>query len=1032
MRSLRDDEQVGGLGYYPATGRPPADGGRPAAGAGSTPVRWALRADRGDVRSYLAYLRSCLRREAVLSHTVRAELLESDACVCLPAGPELLFSGARDTLPPHPGSAGVAHLAARRGQALRYGYPLVILGEGAERAALPLLTVDLRVTGAGEAGGGRPGAQPGPRLRAVGRPDVNTALLTRLGVTDPEDLFELRARLRSDAPDPAHRPAAVADLAAKVRTLLTRLEIERIDDIAPLGTRGRPHPLVAGAHNTAVLFRAGPLGANTRADGTPCGAEAVLADLDPTDRDGIDPAAVPGTALESLLGGAPPTAPRATGAAEAWPVPEPLLRRARGHRAGHGEHDHAPAPVPVSATDLSQSQYAVLRAAMREQLTAVAAPPGSGVPELVDSLVRTAVTSGQRVLVCGRSEDDLDAVLARADAAPAHPVVRVDAPHGRAAEQRQLTHLLARHTGTRELAAPPPPGGEGAGHRDELAAAWNRIRRVWAAMDTLAADGHVLAGLAEERGRAIARGWSPDALFTLEHGGPEYWLHRAERASAGGLGGLGHRAAVRRELGVATDPEGLDQLCSVARLESEWREAVDRRTRCAPLNELTEELADAWSAHRGASAACLASATVPRLLRGRTAVENRVEALNWHHGGWTGAASLLDALPVWACRTDRARTLPSEAGTFDLVVVLGAERTPVSELLPVLYRASRAVVVGDPAHPGPASVMEPEEERRALAAAGLAADQLDERALRYGAGSALRAARAAAPPALWLDEHEGAPEDLGSAASRHCYGGRLVVTGPPRGGGGPVFEWRDVEGECEAAPGSSYVNREEAYRVAVVVAELDRDLPEDSDVAVVAPLQPQVALVRRLLRQRDLRHRVRVGGPDLLDSDSARADVTVLSPMLSSGAPAIAERRVRQATHLWSSLLTRTRNRLLVVGDRSHWSGGEGPLGELLAGPGRPASTPASAALADALRAAGAAVEAGRRVHGWTADLVVGYGARRVVLLLDDAPDGPALRRLLTRGDALNEATDDLVVVVPAWRCLTDPRALVEEILSAR
>lgn len=1036
MRSLQDDEQIGGLGSYPTTGGRFAGRDRGAAGVGAPSVRWKAPADRGGIRSFLAYLRACLRRESVLTHVVRAERLDTDTCACLPAGPELLFSGARDTLPAHPESARVTRLAVRHGQALRYGYPLVILGEGADRVALPLLTVDVRAVDEPGAVGatGLPGTGPGPLVRAVGRPDINTALLARLGITDPEDLFELRTRLRSGAPDPAHRPAAVADLAVKVRTLLTRLEIERVDDIAPLGTRGRPHPLTPGAHNTAVLFRAGPTATGDGAPAPAEGVEGVLTDLDPTHQDGLDPGAVLGTALESLLGSSAHAAPtaRATDPAAARRIPESPLRGPRAHRRDPRDRDHNPPTVPVSATELSQPQYAVLSAAMREQLTAVAAPPRSGVHDLVDALVRTAVASGQRVLVCGRTEADLDAVLARADTAPAHPVVRAGGTGERAAEQRQLTRLLSRHAQSPAVAGPPTDGEEGTGHRDDLVASWNRIRRVWSAMDTLAADGHVLAHLAEERGRSIARGWAPDTLFTPEHGGPEYWLHRAERAAGGGLGGFHHRAAVRRELGVATDPEGLDQLCAVARLESAWREAVDRRTRCAPLNELTRELADAWARHRAASAACLASVTGPRLRRGRASIENRVEALNWNHGGsWPGPADLLDALPVWTCRTDQARALPSEAGMFDLVVVVGAERTRVSELLPVLYRAHRAVVAGDPAHPGPASVLEPEEERRALATAGLVADQLDDRALRYGAGSALRAVRAATPTTLWLGEHDGAPEVLAASASRHCYGGRLVVAGPPRGGEGPAFEWRDVAGECEAAPGSSYINREEAYRVAVVVAELDRELPEGADLAVVAPLQPQVALLRRLLRQRHLRRRVRVGGPDMLDTDAAGADVTVLSPMLAAGAPAIAERRVRRMNHLWSSLLTRTRERLVVVGDRGHWAGGDGPLRDLLGGRSGPGATPAGIALVDALRTAGTGVEAGRSFDGWAADLVVGYGARRVLLLLDGEPDGPALRRLLARGEALSEATDDLVVVVPAWRCLTDPRTLVEEILSA-
>ncbi|WP_017581863.1 hypothetical protein [Nocardiopsis valliformis] len=1049
MRSLQDGEEIGGTGPYPSPVGLVAERSGLAAGFAAASLRWKPPVDRGEVRSFLAYLRACLRREAVHTHVVRAEHLGSDTCACLPAGPELLFSGARDTLPLHPETARVLRLAGRHGQALRYGYPLVILGEGEDRVALPLLTVDVHVvddTGspAEAAGGdGRPGGDT-PLVRAVGQPDVNTALLARLGITDPEDLFELRTRLRTGAPDTIHRPAAIADLAAKVRTLLTRLEIERVDDIAPLGTRGQPHLVTTGAHNTAVLFRAGPggpgdLGGFGNTGGAeepdPGSIEGILADLDPTDRDGLDPDAIPGTALEALLGNAAHRAtPGGTGAGPAEPqTGRGIMRRsARAQRRTALTPDPNPAPVPVSTTALSQAQYEVLYAAMREQLTVVATPPGSGIHDLVDALIRTAVASGQRILVCGRTEADLDTVLARADIAPGHPVVRAGGPGQRAAELRLLTRLLAQPGGALPAGSSSPASEGGTCHRTELIAAWNRVRQVWSAMDTMASGGHVLAHLAEERGRSIARGWAPDSLFTPEQGGPEYWLHRAERAAAGGLGGFQHRAAIRRELGVATDPEGLKQLCSVARLESDWREGVDRRTRCAPLNELTTELADALAAHRRASAACLTAVTEPRLWRGRAAIENRVETLNWHHGGgWPGLAGLLDTLPVWACRTDQARALPPQAGLYDLVIVVGAEQTRVSELLPVLYRAGRAVVAGDPAHPGPGTVLEPEEERRALATAGLAAEHLDTRALRHGSGSALRAAQAAAPPMLWLDEHDGAPEDLAETASRHCYGGRLGVLTRPEPTDPPAFEWRDVGGECEAAPGSSYINRDEAYRVAVVVGELDQELPAGHELAIIAPMQPQVALLRRLLRQRHLRRRVRIGGPEILASDTDAADVTVLSAMLAAGAPAIAERRVRRMSHLWSAILTRTRGRLVVVGDRAHWSGGDDPLGDLLAARTRAGTDPASVALAEALREAGTNVDAGRRINGWTADLLVSYGARRVVLLLDREPDGPALRRLLTRGDALNQATEDLVVVVPAWRCLADPKALVEEILSA-
>lgn len=1008
VRSLRDDEQEIGDHREPVPGgRRPAviRIGRPGAGAAS--LRWRPPATEGtDPRALLGYLRACLRREAVHTHTVLLGHLDGDTCACLPGGTETLFAGVGDRAPAGPAAARVMRLAARHGQALRYGYPLVILGEGADRVALPLLTVDVRPVE-------DPAAPDSPGIRAVGPPDVNAALLERLGTTDPEDLFELRTRLRSGAPDPSGLPAAVADLAVKVRTLLSRLEIERVDDIDPAATRDAPRAPVDGAHNVAVLFRAGPGARPGDEVPEPGTVEAVLADLDPTERDGIDPGSLDGTALHALLegpGGTP------------GPDPDPARGPRRG-RAPEPARESDDRPVPLSASPLDQARYAALCAAMTDRLTAVAAPPGTGAHDLVDAVVRTAVGSGQRVLVCGRTESDVREVLNRAEGG--HPVMRVGGKEHRAAEARLIGRLIAEYGGV------PPRSQDPGAQRADLAHHWSVVRAVWDEMDGMAAGGYELAHLAQERERGIADGWDPDRLFTPERGGPEYWLPRAERAFAGGLGALQHRAAIRRELGLETDPETLARLCATARLESRWRAALDRRTRHAPLDELTARLSQAQERHRRLGAECLAAAVEPRLWRGRPALENRLETLNWHHGlGWPGMDGLIEVLPAWVCRTDQVRALPPRAGLFDLVVVLGAERTRVAELLPALHRASRALVLGDPAHPGPASALEPDEERRALAAAGLAADRLDERGLRHGTGSALRAARRAVAETLWLDEHSGAPPLLAETASRHCYGGRMSVRTAPDPGGGPAFEWRDVEGVCEAAPGLSYINREEAYRAAVVVDEIDEHLPRGRTIAVLAPTQPQVALLRRLLRPRAFRHRVVVGGPDLLGGELDGADITVLSPLLAQGAPAIIERRVRRMGHLWSAVLTRTGQRLVVVGDRAHWEAGDGPLAELVS---VPENSPDGAcrALVDRLREAGTRVSLQQTVEGWTADMVVRFGARRLLILLDREPDGRRLRRLMDRGDALNRITGDPVVVVPAWRCLADPDRLVREILGA-
>ncbi|WP_373295692.1 AAA domain-containing protein [Nocardiopsis kunsanensis] len=995
MRSLQDEEAPTAAGAVAEPGAGPMPTER--SGVGTASLRWKPSVDRTGVCALLAYLRTCVRREGVHHHPVREDHLGTDVCACLPAGPEPLFSGSAETLSTGPDTFRVVRRAQSYGQSLRYGYPLVLIGEGEDRAALPLLTVDVQSTD--DPGSAVRSATPGARVRAVGPPDLNAALLARIGLTDPDDLFELRARLRGGGPRDARRPAAVGDLAAKIRALLAHLEIERVDDLVPGATRGCPRGSATGAHNVAVLFRAGPEEHPADHGCGPGGVTGLLDDLDHTDEHGLDPERVGGTALEALVG------PPAT---------------ENGRTVG-GDI------VPVSAAPLRQDQYDLVSSAMREQLTVALAPPGTGDDTAVDTLVRTAVTHGQRVLVCAHTDAELDRLLRRAETDTDHPVVRVGRSAHRGAEAGLLTRLLAENRGPRST----PARGEAATCWGTLTTQWERVRRAWNAMDTMASGGHELARLAEERARHVERGWDPDTLFTPERGGPDHWLDRVRRARGGGLRSRRHRALIRRELGVRTDPESLARLRELALLESRWRAAVDRRTRCAPLGELTTDLAEAVDQHRRAGQDCLTTVAEARLRRGRSAVENRLETLNWYRGDdRPGLSTLMDTLPAWACRTDHVRSLPLRAGLFDLVVVLGAERTRVCEAVPALYRAARAVVLGDPAHPGPHTALEPEEERRALTASGVSGDRLDEHGLRYGEGSALTAAAKAAPPPVWLTEQWDAPPHLARIASRHCYGGRLHARTVPEPARGPSYEWREAPGTCEAAPGASYVNREEAYRAAVVVSELDADLPPGESIAVVAPTQPQTVLLRRLLLRRPARREIRVGGPDLLTEHDA--DVTVLSPVLAEDAPSAAERRVRRMTHLWSAVLTRTRRRLVVVGDRRHWSVGDGPLSELAGGRGTPVvPDTAVAVLAQALRAAGTRVSLCQEADDRCADLVVRFGARRLRLLLDREPDGAALRHLMARGEHLNRTSGDPVVVVPAWRCIADRRGLVAEILSA-
>ncbi|WP_415840771.1 DEAD/DEAH box helicase, partial [Nocardiopsis rhodophaea] len=990
----------------------------------------------GRVRALLDYYRACVHREAVVDHLIELGAADTPSASsghhCLPAGAETLFSGAAEDLRIPAEADGVLRAARRHGRPLRYGYPVVLLAPGAEGGdgvidsrwhAAPLLVTDVELV---------PGTDE-PRVRAVSAPDVNPALLRRVGITDPEELAALRAVLRHGSPE-GDRPhdAVVLDLEAKVRTLLTRLDIDRVDDIVPHATRGTlPRSPRAGAHNVAVLFRAGPDEHPAGDEERPGTVAGLLADLDPGHRDGPRPGQAEGTALEALLEGEVGTgAPRTA----------PPGRAARGSEATRDD-----SVLPVADGRLSEAQYAILRSAMREHLTTAAAPPGTGMADLIDAAVRTAVVANQSVLVAAAEERLLDRIVRRAGEAPDHLILRTGHADHRTREIRTLERLVE------QPAAPPDLTPYNGSLRDD----WSRVDSAWKSIDAIARNGHSLARLAEQRVEMIGQGWDPDALFTPEHGDPGYWLRRAERALGGGFVGLAHRSAIRRELGVEPTPENLQRLCRVARIELDWRTALDRRRRTPMLAGLLADLEAAQACHRLSGDSCLRSVVSRRAGQGRQALLTRLETLNWHHTtGWPGFAQLLSVVPAWAVGVRAARALPPQAGLFDLVVVAGAEHCRMAEVLPLLYRAKRALVVGDPAQPAPPTLLEPAEEQRLRGAAG--PTWLERRPelgyAGYSAYTACAAATSARHQDLWLDEHDRSHPTIATLASRHCYGGRIAVTTEPENlpalesrpangdrsappspmvdSGARAVEWRHFSGDCEPVPGASGINREEAYRVAVVLQELDGALPEETAIGVIAPFQPQWALLRRLVRRQGFRRKIIVGGTEeFRGEESGAVDVMVVSPAVAAGAPArLVDRAVRSPA--WAIALTHTRSRLIVVGDRTFWSDTDSPLRDLC-----PCTDPVeeeSAALGglrSALRARGAPVTQRPSFHGHQADLCVDTGRGPVLVLLDHARSGLELRRLLAHGELLTRLSGHPTVCVPAWRCLDDPSSVVDEIL---
>ncbi|MGM0577970.1 MAG: DEAD/DEAH box helicase [Myxococcota bacterium] len=230
-----------------------------------------------------------------------------------------------------------------------------------------------------------------------------------------------------------------------------------------------------------------------------------------------------------------------------------------------------------------------------------------------------------------------------------------------------------------------------------------------------------------------------------------------------------------------------------------------------------------------------------------------------------------------------AHVLPLEPDVVRTVVVDEAGQCPPPHVVPALYRARRAAIVGD-VHQLEPVVTIPDREERALRArleTPVPEARLAEvRVVGGGLASAQRLAERAFDPPLVLEDHYRCQEAIIGISGRLC-GYRFRVHTPPRGLGDRVPWLRSpvallgVQGRQREARGS-WDNPEEAARVVAMV----HDLITTRGIAAgrVAVLTPYRGQARRLWR--DLRAR---GIPLVAGHDQAAA-VEMLLPGLEEHA----------------------------------------------------------------------------------------------------------------------------------------------------
>jgi len=636
----------------------------------------------------------------------------------------------------------------------------------------------------------------------------------------------------------------------------------------------------------------------------------------------------------------------------------------------------------VEVVALNDEQREAVQSAFHNPLTVVTGPPGTGKSQIVVTVLANAHLRGERVLFTSRNHKAVDVVAERLNGLSSNPlVVRSGSRSGerdlRSELVRFLTQVLSASTTEQDRRAHADAAATLDALRKRRNDLWEKVERCRCARNRVDHLDRELDGLRERLAEGLFSllsesdapvppgGLDLAASLVQSHlARPHSFLASIRRAL------VRRRDAARveeqvsgfrmhpdlfgelpRSLSDTRDwhpwPGALARLAERVRVVAcaqQYREALQELNSYGSPERFADELANLeermwdWGARLIATySRLLPDRLTDTVRRSVSAYRATLERLSDDRiGGRAFAqlcreqerlfATIAKVLPAWCVTNLSARgALPFEPALFDLVVIDEASQCDIPSALPLLFRAKRAMIIGDP------------NQLRHISTMGKQAAQLTE--LRHNLISAtdqpytyvnnslyhLAAHCAGAGKVTLLREHFRSHADIVSYSNRTWYGGVLRVCTDYRRlsnvpGAGLGVRWTDVVGKTYRPAAGGAVCPEEARAVVDELSDLLVSRRFTGSVGIVTPFRAQANRIRDLVNER--LSLPLIDACDLI-VDTAHGfqgderDVILFSPCIGRDLPRGAKGFLSSTGNLFNVAITRARALLHVIGDRS-------------------------------------------------------------------------------------------------------------------
>lgn len=770
-------------------------------------------------------------------------------------------------------------------------------------------------------------------LAFLPEPTINTKSLE--GLTASENLLEEAALLAEELGLDSPEEAPIDELVARLRELRPEWSWKEAMDPASFRKIGELRSVAdTGIYNASVVVLA---------DRSPftLGLERELTDLQT-----VSDASIRTSSLGVLLGSSGSSAE----------ITGPLLE-----------------PAPLNA-----EQRIAIKEALTEPLTVITGPPGTGKSQVVTAILVNAAWRGLRVLFASKNNKAVDVVMQRLNSLSPQPIMlRLGTRSLQEELANRLTAILSARATDEE--------------RDRYAAALASLQSENNSLESTDKQIKELVQLRNqvdglERACEDARKVLPERVFReatqcsitemeFNTENLKRAIRRSDRSQAPLLERLIWRflkesrrkevtlafqalLTCEQNIGIptqgASSPEelvaGADNLMRALKSAADYQAALRELAQRTQLGILAKQFAlqtakiaelsgEAWTnwafllpdrLDEHDRAALGDYAGILRTIARTDEEGGNIAAQVWRRY-YDLASKTTKALPCWAVTSLSARgRVPFAAGGFDLVVIDEASQCDIASALPLLYRAKRAVVIGDPQQLRHISRLSAQRDQALMVKHDLLAAPGPSWGYRANGLYDLAASKAKSESIIALRDHHRSHADIINFSNHFFYRGKLRVATDYRRlkrPEGPAVRWINVQGNVVRPSSGGAVNRMEAE---AVVRELKRVAIQQrfsGEIGVVTPFRAQANLIDELITADNALAPVLASRNFICETahkfQGDERDLIVFSPVVSQGMPQGAYGFLKAQGNIFNVGITRARGALFVVGDATACSAGE-------------------------------------------------------------------------------------------------------------